>query len=235
MRSLLRFSVFCLVGVALPAMAQVARPQFRPAVLGSKPDSLINRIDVKALLEKGQKDGAVMFCAQVSKTGEIVGSSTYRGTGGTEALEQELIKRLDHAKLAPAIYNYQPVEVVLFGTLAFSEVAPHLRLLLNQDPAELKTAKDFIAPQPVIGGDSKFSGLHYPEVPGAVIVTGMVTADMKVDVSGNLKNLAIRGEERPLLGFGQAALSDFTGAKFIPPFRDGDVTEAETVLMIPYK
>ena len=236
MRSLLRLSVVvCLVSAALPATAQVARPQFRPAVLGSKPDSLINRIDAKALLEKGQKDGAVMFCAQVSKTGDVSASSTYRGTDGTAELEQEVAKRLAEAKLAPAIFNYQPTEVLLFGTVSFSTLVPHVRILLNQDPVELKKAADFIAPQPVIGGESKFTGLHYPEVPTTIVVPGLVTADLKVDASGNLKNLAVRNEDPPLLGFGQAVMTDFEDAKFIPAFRNGDVAEAETVVMIPYK
>src|SRR5947199_3737115 len=46
-------------------LAPVARPEFRPAVLPQGPTSLINRIDVNALLQKGQKDGAVQFSAIV--------------------------------------------------------------------------------------------------------------------------------------------------------------------------
>ncbi len=80
---------------------------------------------------------------------------------GTEALQQELEKRLVGAKFTPPIYQYQPVSVLLFGTAIFSAISdPHIQIFLNQDPNEIKAASDFIAPQPVIGGDSQFRWPH---------------------------------------------------------------------------
>ena len=235
MRSILRFlPIFSLFAGAFPIEAQVARPQFRPAVLGSKPDSLINRIDTKDLLKKGQKDGAVMFCAVVAKTGEATKAWTYRGMPGTQALEEELTKRLAGVKFTPAIYNYQPVSVILYGTAVFSAVTtPHMRILLNQDPRELKAASDFIGPQPVFGEDSKFDGLTPPV--GGESLAVLVDLGLIVSREGQLHDLRVVSEEPPLLGFGNAALADFREAKFIPAFRDGDPTESETVLPVSYK
>lgn len=217
------------------AEAQGARPQFRPAVLGSGADSLINRIDGEALLKQGQKDGAVMFASMVNKAGQAVKSRTYRGMPGTGPLEQELRKRLEGAKFTPAIYNYQPVEVILSGTVVFSATEkPRLRIFLNQDPTELKEMSDFIAPQPVFGADSQFAGLDYP-ASAPVQVNAVVDLGVKVDANGNPRDFRVIAEEPPLAGFGATAVKDFAGAKFIPAFRSGDPAESNSVLVVCYQ
>jgi len=62
-----------------------------------------------------------------------------------------------------------------------------------------------------------------------VAVTGVVEAVFRTDATGNLRDLRVTGEDPPLLGFPDAVVSDFQGAKFIPAFRNGDVTENETI------
>ena len=241
MCSILRFlGVFVLVGIAFPANAQVkpapSRPQFRPAVLGTSSDSLINRIDSKELLKKGQKDGAVMFCALVAPNGDALSAWTYRPMPGTEALQEELEKRLVGVKFTSPIYQYQPVSVLLYGTAVFSASNEHhIQILLNQDPAELKTASDFIAPQPVIGGDSKFHGLTPPETGTTVSLTAVVDLGLKVNRQGELQELHVLAEEPPLLGFAAAAEADFREAKFIPAFRLGDPEDSDIIQPICYK
>lgn len=176
-----------------------------------------------------------MFAALVGKTGIVAQSQVYRGRAETSALEAELKKRLQNLKVAAAIYSYQPVEAILSGTLVFSaSEKPHVRILLNQDLNELKTAADFIAPQPVIGGDSLFTGLHYPGGI-AVPVTAVVDLRLLVDAQGGLRDLQVLNEDPPLLNFGAAAIKDFTGAKFIPAFRDGDPVEAHVIMPICYE
>jgi hypothetical protein len=234
----IRFVTLCisvLAAVSLQAAEKPNRPRFRPAVLGSGPDALINRIDRKGLLQKGQKDGAVMFCAIVAESGEAIGGWTYRGTPETDALVDEVEKRLIGVKFTPPIYNHKPVKVLLYGTVLFNPAAePHLRIFLNQDPQELKRGSDFIAPQPVIGADSNFRGLHPPaDVP--IAITGMASVNLKVDVNGALQNLDVINEEPALLGFAAAAHEDFQGAKFIPAFRSGDPAESESVMIVCYK
>lgn len=248
MSSILRFlGVFLTLGLALPALAQEKtspkpaskpaqnRPQFRPAVLGSGPDSLVNRIDAEALVKKGQKDGAVMFCAAVGPTGEARSAWTYRPMPNTDALVEEVKARLAEVTFTPAIYQYQPVGVLLFGTVVFSATkTPHLQIFLNQDPVELKAASDFIAPQPVIGGDSSFDGLTLPEGGTPIQLTAVVDLGLKVNRKGEMEGIRVLAEEPPLLGFGEAALSDFRGAKFIPAFRLGDPDDCDVVQPICY-
>ena len=238
MRNLTRLSAIAVCAFAFAgfARAQGELPQFRPAVLGSGPDSLINRIDSEALAKAGQKDGAVMFSSLVTKTGAAVQSRTFRGMPGTGPLEEELRKKLADAKFAPAIYNRQPVDVILSGTVIFSiaDGKPRVRIFLNQDPNELKTAADFIAPQPVFGHDSSFTGLDYPEeLP--VPVSAVVDLAIKVDATGKLRDLRVLAEEPPLLGFAEMAKQDFAGARFIPAFRDGDPTESDTIYPVAYE
>jgi hypothetical protein len=214
-----------------------ALPEFRPALIGTRPDSLINRIDTADLIKKGQKDGAVMFSCLVAPTGDIVRSGAYRGTKGSELLERELLKRLANEKFVPAIHNHQPVIAIFYGTVTFAAVngKPRMRIFATQQLDELKKESDFIDPQPYVGQDSKFNGIHYPETGSTVQVTGVAELALNVDARGNLKSMQVISEEPPLLGFGEAAVSDFTGAKFIPAFRNGQPAESNVKIPVYYK
>jgi TonB family protein len=247
----MRFGILCLVtllgaGVASSQTPKAgspspsprpALPEFRPALIGSAPNSLTNTIDTADLIKKGQKEAAVMFSCLVAPTGEIVRSGAYRGTRGSELLEQELLKRLATAKFIPAIHNHQPVIAVFYGTTKFAVVngKPRLRIFANQQLEELDKETDYIDPQPYVGQDSKFSGLHYPETGSTVALTGAVELALKIDARGNLTDMQILSEEPPLLGFGDAALSDFSGAKFIPAFRSGQPVECNVKIPVYYK
>jgi hypothetical protein len=236
MRSILRLLVVLLfAGLAVEAPAQ-GRPQFRPAVLGSGADSLINRIDSADLLKQGQKDGAIMFCCVVERNGQASRCWTYRGMPGSEALEKEVSKRLEGVKFTPPIYEHQPVSVLLYGTVIFSSaVTPHVRILLNQDPQEIKQGSDFIGPQPVIGAESKFSGLHQPTSGMEFSSEGIVALRLTVDAKGGLTKMSVEGEEPAALGFAEQAEKDFTGAKFIPAFRFGSAEESNSLWPVSYK
>jgi TonB family protein len=212
-------------------------PEFRPALIGTAPNSLINTIDTVDLIKRGQKEAAVMFSCLVAPTGDVVRSGAYRGTHGSELLERELLKRLATAKFIPAIHNHQPVIAIFFGTVKFGVVngKPRLRIFANQQLGEVDKESDFIDPQPYVGQDSKFTGLHYPETGSTVAVTGVVELALNVNAKGNLTNLQVLSEEPPLLGFGDAALSDFGGAKFIPAFRNGQPVECNVKIPVYYK
>lgn len=204
-----------------------ALPMYRPALLGAGPDSLINRIDTADLMRKGQKDAAIMFSCSVKRDGVVTSVSTYRGTPDSKALEQEVLKRLSIAsnpKFIPAIYNHIPVDAVFYGTVTFmvANGKPRLRIFSNQDREELKKEADFISPQPFRGGDSKFTGFHYPNRDEApVTVDGSAELEAKIDERGNLRELTLVKEEPPFLGFGDAAFDDLSKARFIPAFREG--------------
>jgi TonB family protein len=248
----MRLTIFCVIGLLLSlelASSQTPQtawpslspkptlPEFRPALIGTGPDSLINRIDTADLIKKGQKDGAVMFSCLVAPTGDIVRSGAYRGTVGSELLERELLKRLANERLVPAIHNHQPVIAIFYGTVTFAVVngKPRLRIFANQQLDELKKESDFIDPQPYVGQDSKFTGLHYPDTGSTVQVTGVAELAVDVDAQGNVKSINVVSEEPPLLGFGDAAITDFAGAKFIPAFRNGQPVESNVKIPVYYK
>jgi TonB family protein len=248
----MRLGIFCIIGLLLSvdlASSQTPKtasplpsprptlPEFRPALIGTGPDSLINRIDTADLIKKGQKEGAVMFSCLVAPTGDIVRSGAYRGTRGSELLERELLKRLANEKLIPAIHNHQPVIAIFYGTVRFAVVngKPRLRIFANQQLDQLDKESDFIDPQPYVGQDSKFTGLHYPDTGSNIAVTGVVELALNVDATGNLESMQVLSEEPPLLGFGDAAISDFSGAKFIPAFRNGQPVECTVKIPVYYK
>jgi hypothetical protein len=246
--SAMRLGTFWLIGLLLAtqlassqtvrtATATPALPEFRPALLGTGPDSLINRIDTADLIKKGQKDAAVMFSCLVAPGGEIARSGTYRGTKGSELLEKEVLKRLTNTKFIPAIHNHQPVLAVFYGTVRFAVVngKPRLRIFANQQLSELDSETDFIDPQPYVGQDSKFTGTHSPETPTTVALTGAVDLEAEVDAAGNLKSMQVVSEEPPFLNLGEAALSDFNGAKFIPAFRNGKPVDSKVTIHVYYK
>ena len=246
----MRLATFCLIGLLLNTglvssqTVQVASPsptpalpEMRPALVGTGPDAIINTIDTADLIKKGQKDAAVMFSCLVAPTGDVVRSACYRGTRGSELLEQEVLKRLANAKFIPAIHNHQPVIVVFYGTVTFAVVKgkPRLRIFANQQLEEVKKESDFIDPQPYVGPGSKFTGIHYPDTGTTVMVTGVVELALQVDAAGNLKNMKVLNVDPPYLQFDQAALSDFNGAKFIPAFRDGKPVDSTVTIPIYYK
>ena len=212
-------------------------PQYRPALLGTGPLAVINRIDRAGLFSKGQKDATLMFRCSVSKTGEIAHTWIYRATPESTALEQEVLRCLGAALVIPAVYNYQPVDVLFFGTVSFKIVMgkPRLRIFANQETKELEKESDFVGPQPFAGGDSKFAGLHYPKSEIPVAISGLVELALKIDAEGNLKELKLVSEYPPLAGFGQAATEDFNVAKFIPAFRDGKPVECSITLPVSYE
>jgi hypothetical protein len=206
-------------------------------MLGIGPASVINRMDTQDLIKRGQKDGSIMFCCSVTKTGEIANTWTYRGTPESLLLEQELVRCLDTAGFVPAIYNRQPVPALFYGTVIFKIVngKPRLRIFANQEKEELKKESDFVGPQPFVGRDSKFEGLHYPNDALTNVLSGVVEMGMKIDANGNLKELKLLSEDPPLAGFGRAASEDFRVATFIPAFRDGKPVECSITLPIYYE
>jgi TonB-like protein len=236
------------VQIARPKPAQTASPQtsatpvatlpqYRPALLGTGPLAVINRIDTQALMRKGQKDATLMFCCSVAKTGEIVNTWIYRATPESTALEQEVFRCLDTAVFVPGIYNRQPVHVLFYGTVSFKIVngKPRLRIFANQEAEELKKESDFVGPQPFAGRDSTFEGLHYPNDVLTGSISGLVELAMKIDADGNRKELRLVSEYPPLAGFARAAVEDFRVARFIPAFRDGKPVECSITLPVYYE
>jgi hypothetical protein len=220
---------------ATQAPAQL--PQYRPALLGVGPTSVINRIDTAGLIRDGQKDGQLYFRCSVSKTGEIMDTWTYSQSPDSTLLEREVVRCLDQAVFIPAVYDHEPVNVFFFGTVTFKIVdgKPRLRIFANQEPEDLKKESDFIGPQPFVGRGSKFEGLHYPNDAVTSELTGIVELGMKIDATGKLLDLRVVSEYPPLVGFRRAASEDFRVATFIPAFRDGKPVECNVTLPVYYE
>ena len=225
---------------ATPAKPVVASAQdlYRPALLGSGPNALINRIDSNDLMAKGQKDALIMFTCTVRTTGEVVWSATYRGTPDSKALEDELRKELLTAKFIPAIYNKVPVDAIFYGTATFSVVdgRPRLRIFANQEPEELKKESDFIGPQPFFGRESQFTGWHYPSKQDSPLeINGAVELLLSVTDKGFPNKMSVVSEEPPFVGFADAAMYDLGKARFIPAFRDGKPVACTVHLPVYFK
>ena len=227
--------------VDIPSSQRASLPMYRPALLGTGPEALINRIDTAGLVKQGQKDAAVMFSCSVKKDGTVLSVSTYRGTPDSKLLEQEILKKLAAAanpKFVPAIYNHIPVDAIYYGTVTFAIMndKPRLRIFSNQERAELRKESDFIGPQPFWGADSKFNGFHYPTNETAPVqVDGSAELALQVDATGNLQDLRLLSEQPPFLGFGDAAFEDMLKAKFIPAFRGGKPVACSVNIPVYYK
>jgi TonB family protein len=240
---LIRLSIVTAVSgqvTEVPSTKTAELPPLRPILIGHGPNALIDRIDAQGLAAKGQKDALIMFVCAVRKSGEVEWSQLFGGTPESRALQEELARRLSPAsevRFSPAVYNHQPVDAIYYGTITFAVLngKPRLRIFSNQERPELEAEHDFIGPQPFFGGLSTFDGFHYPNASTPVTVDGFVQVALKIDMDGNLQDAQIVSEEPPLLGFGNAALSDFRGAKFIPAFRDGKPVACNVTLPVIYK
>ncbi len=213
-------------------------PLYRPILIGTGPDALINRMNTQELLKNGQKDAAIMFTCTVRKTGNVVWSASYRGTPDSKLLEQELFKQLRGAKFLPAIYNRNPVDAIFYGTVTFAviEGKPRLRIFANQEAEELKKESDFVGPQPFFGNESKFNGWHYPSNNDAPIeINAAVELALEVTEKGFVNKVGIKEEEPAFMGFGDAAAYDIGKARFIPAFRDGKPVACRVTLPVYFK
>src|SRR5437660_9698342 len=83
--------------VDAPSSQTANLPMYRPVLLGTGPDALINRVDTAGLIKQGQKDAAIMFSCSVKRDGAALSVSTYRGTPDSKLLEQEVLRKLSAA------------------------------------------------------------------------------------------------------------------------------------------
>jgi hypothetical protein len=217
--------------------APTADVAYRPILLGQGPNSLVNRIDTQSLVKGGQKDGLVMFNALIDKSGKMIVSAFYRASPNSTLLENEVKRRLRDTVFVPGVYNHKPVDAVYYCTVSFVVVEgkPRLRIFSNQEYSELKAESDFVGPQPILGGESGFNGVHYPPAAAAQVpVNGIADIRVQVDDKGEIQLLSVVGEHPPLIGFGAQALMDLYGAKFIPAFRDGKPVACDVTLPVYY-
>ena len=197
-------------------------PEFRPALLGHGKSSLVNLINIESLFKRGQRDATIMFSCGVTTLGYGYAMQVYRCSPNSELLQKEVLGRIIQARFEPAVFHHNHVNVWIDGTIVFVVMKdkPHLRIFMNQEEHELKSAADFIAPQyAIVPGNTKFRGIYWP--PGAPGHNGLASVKLDVDARGNVSNPQIVYEYPPNLGFGAAVAGPISDVWFIPGFRDG--------------
>jgi len=214
--------VFALLLLLSSEAAAENLPRYRPALLGNHTRSLVNLINTKSLMDRGQRDGTAMFECGVTQLGHGYDSRCYRGSPNTEMLQKEILERIDQTQFEPAVYNYVHVGVYIAGTVMFliHDGKPQLRIFLHQEESELKAGRDFVAPQfAFVRGNVKFRNFYSP--PNAPGHGGVVSLGLDVDATGRVQGVRVEYEHPPGMGFGAAAAGPVRDALFIPGFRDG--------------
>lgn len=226
--------VFLLFWTPTPGAAENL-PDYRPALMGSR-HSLINLIDTNGLMKKGQKDAVIFFSAQVGSNGRGDDILVYRGTPGSELLGKELLRRNSLAFYEPAIYDHQLVPVVIYGTVVFvvRDGQPHLRIFLNQEPADLRKPSDFVAPQltRIHHLASAQSGLPNPSPTPAWHTPGVALLSVDVDLKGEVEKAAVAYEYPTGKNLGSWAAAWAKYDTFIPGFRNGKAVACRFTLPV---
>jgi hypothetical protein len=224
MKSLIRFVFVVLLLTLIPAPSYAQEPEFRPALLGHGPRSLINLINTESLMKRGQGDAIAMFSCYVSSVGRGYSMQVYRAGANAELLKREVLDRCKQTEFEPAVYHHARIDVLISGTINFfiANGKPHLRILLNQEEDDLKRGNDFIAPQlAFVPGNPKFRGIYWPT--GAPGHDGAAAVTMDIDATGKVLSAKVAYEHPPGLGFGAAVAGPIRDALFIPGFRNGKI------------
>jgi hypothetical protein len=223
------FFVVAFLSIVDLAELQAAEARFRPALIGNRPNALINVIDTKKLMEKGQRDGLLMFTCYVRRDGKVWGYYTYRETPGSKWLKKEVEYRLTGCHFIPAIYNGEKTEVMVLGTVVFlvRDGQPHLRIYMNQNHDDVAKGNDFIAPQLKVDTPDWTGSKYNLAAYGAALngKNGWIEMSVTTDTNGNQKNFKVILEDPPGLGFGTVVKDAFTKAKWVPGYRDGHPVE----------
>jgi hypothetical protein len=220
---LLRFPVYItLVAASIVSLAAQNLPEFQPALLGNHKKSLVNLLNAHSLMDRGQKDGMVMFEVVINEQGYGYNSRCYRGSANTDLLQKEVMDEIEQAQFEPAVYNHTRVVALMQGTVMFliHDGKPMVRIFLNQEDAEIKAGHDFVAPQYCFAtGNTAFRIFYMPLQPGGVGVIGL-----DVDARGKVTGRKVVYEYPPESKFGQIVAGRIGEATFIPGYRNGKPT-----------
>ncbi len=203
--------------------------EFRPALIGTGPKALTNLIDTQKLLQQGQGDAVVMFSEPVFGAPIKADLGTvYRATPNSKLLQKEILRALARAQFIPAMAHGKPTLAEFRGTVMFfANTEPHLRILANQDPAELAHLSDFISPQFLIGTTQWDPKNPQMEAARRRRKDGVVVLSFHVNAQGKVTASRLVSEDPPDLGYGPAVLKAFAHADFIPAFRNGQAVDCE--------
>lgn len=213
--------------LALASPARGVEPAFRPALVGSGAESLVNLINVQKLLQQGGPDGAVMFSRGVFPPGKGRDfAEVNRGTLGSRLLQSEVLRALQRSRFVPALAHDKPVPVYFRGTvLFFAHSQPHLRVLANQDPDALAHFDDFVAPQEIFGTARSVENDPRLDAFSRRYKNGAVTLELRVNEKGRLLSSRVLSEEPRGYNLGAVEVDMLATAEFVPGFRKGKPSE----------
>ncbi len=182
--------------------------------------ALINLIDAKGLVEKGQKDAVVFFTCAVKNSGGGGQILVYRGTPGSELLQRELLRLSFRSAFTPAVYKHHEVSVNLIGTVVFvvRDGQPHLRIYLHQQEEDLKSNADFVAPQLA---EVRYNRPLWPKDAPKNLSGGVALMNVEVDLKGKVTGATVAFEHPEGIGLGEEGLRFIRKCDFIPGYRNG--------------
>jgi hypothetical protein len=217
--------LLALLSIVDVVSSQTTEPQFRPALIGNGPKALVNVINTKRLVEKGQRDGLLMFKCDVGHLGGVGNCIIYGETPGSKLLKEEVGHAIKGCRFIPAIFNGKRTDVLFAGTVVFfvNDSKPHLRIYANQSHDDIKKGSDFIAPQ-VIASTPDWLESRFDLVAQKARVyqqNGAIQLSITVDANGNQRDLKVISEDPPGFGLGEDIRKTYAKAKYIPGFRNG--------------
>jgi hypothetical protein len=201
-------------------------PQIRPAMMGSGPDSLVNRIDVNKLFAQGQRDAWVKFDCAILADGLAFGSDFFTASPEARLLKNEVRSRLRHSRFIPAVYNHKRTFAWFSGTVLFvvKDGRPHLRVYAHQDLDIIKSGADFVAPQMISVPNHYY--LNFPKAPTGTVrddAAGVVRVRHSVDANGKTTGVEVISEP-PGSQAGEYLKKALPQADFTPGYRNGKPT-----------
>ena len=230
----IQFIVLIAVSLIAARLASAENPEMRPALVGNGPNSLVNLISGKHVMERGFQHGALYFMARIDPNGFPSYSKIWGETDKIKPLRDEVHERLAEARFIPAVYHHQHVYAWLFGTVAFTSTGgkPHLRVFANQELSELEKESDFIAPQEIWLPGKNYDYAKWKDPFGSWSTddkAGSPNVSLTVDASGQVKDAHL--ESLPpgtTQAHADAELLIIRQRLYLPAYRNGKPVESTT-------
>lgn len=201
-------------------------PERRPAMVGSGPASLVNRIDVNKLFTQGQRDAWLKFECAVLADGVSFGSNFFTASPDARLLKNEVRARLRQSRFIPAVHNHKRTFAWFAGTVLFAvkDGRPHLRVYAHQELDLIKDGADFVAPQMIDVPNNYY--LNFPKTPTGMVrddAAGVVRIRHSVDAKGKTTGVEVISEPAGS-GAGDYLKKALPLVDFTPGYRNGRPT-----------
>ena len=199
-------------------------PQFKPALVGTNEDSVLERLRLAASRDKSSGSMVVQFNCEVNAAGKASNVAIWSGLGGSPPYVNAAKHALLAGRFEPAQVWGKPVAVSVIGTIFCirREGAPEVRIFLNLDRRMLAEERNFVAAQ-LIGGCEELNIVRE-----SVRLFAAFDMDVVAEYRINSNGLAhdVRVVREAPKGVGQLLVKSLYRARFIPAFLDGKPVES---------